>query len=127
MLGHCVSLDYKSIWFILFPKLRMIYSVLIFGSVIHQCSSSCLTVLSFFKNFVYVVILFEVYVPLEHHSFNLLIFVALPFEIRGVTYFSETVNKRAALPCSLMVFSFILIKICFMNLFSSGQQLSSPS
>lgn len=57
-------------------------------------------------------ILFEVYVHLEHHSLNILIFVALPFEITGVTYFSLRLNERATLPCSLMMFYFfILIKV----------------
>lgn len=42
--------------------------------------------------------------------------------------FSETVNERAALPCSLMMFFLLYIdkSMCLMNLFSSGQQLSSP-
>lgn len=115
MLAHFASLDYKSIWFILFPKIRMIYSVLLFGSMIHQCCSS-----GVFFNFAVIFyqfclcffILFEVYVHLEHHSLNILIFVALPFEITGVTYFSLRLNERATLPCSLMMFYFfILIKV----------------
>lgn len=113
-LAHYASLDYKSIWFILFPKLRMIYSVLLFGSVIHQCCSSIsLNFAVIFYQFCLVFILFEVYVHLEHHSLNILIFVALPFEITVVTYFSLRLNERATLPCLLMMFYFfILIKVC---------------